>query len=289
VSEAERGSEHRAERGSEHSAVRRSILTAEQAEAYRGTFAASDPPLADGAPLPPAWEGVYFPFAVPLAELRPDGTPARDGVLPEIDLPRRMYAGEDTEFFAPLALGDEVVQTTSLGQVVEKEGSRGRLVFVDVVREYTVGGRTAVRSTWHDVFLGAAEPDAPARPPRRDPDAAAAADAVETLTPDIRQLFRFSALTFNTHLIHYDRAWAREVEGLPDLLVHGPLTRILMMDAARRRHPDRTPRTLSMTATAPVLVDRGLRLAVRTDADETLVTALDDTDAVLATARIRWS
>lgn len=269
--------------------VRTEVVAPGTVEAYRGTFAASDPPLAVGDALPAAWEGVLFPFAVPLADLRPDGTPARDGVVPEIDLPRRMYAGETTEFRRPIHLGDEVVQTTSLGTVAEKTGSRGRLVFVDIEREYAVDGEVAVRSVWHDVFLEANDPDAPARPPRSDPSILADADWVEEVTPDARQLFRFSALTFNTHLIHYDRAWARDVEGLPDLLVHGPLTRILLMDAARRHAPGRMAARLDLRAIAPVLVDRVLRLAGRATGDGLRVTAVDADDVVLATADILWA
>ena len=270
------------------SVVRTERIAAEKAEAYRGTFAAAEEPRDDGAALPPAWEGVYFPFTAALADLRPDGTPARDGVVPEIDLPRRMYAGETTEFVRPIALGDDVTQFTSLGSVVEKTGSSGRLSFVDIEREYRIGDEVAIRSVWHDVFLDNADPDAPGRPAKKDPDAAASADWIDEVTLDARQLFRFSALTFNTHLIHYDRAWAREVEGLADLLVHGPLTRILLMDAARRHAPERLARTLNVRAIAPVLVDRVLRLAGRTRGAVTTVTALDADDTVLAVAEVAW-
>jgi 3-methylfumaryl-CoA hydratase len=266
----------------------------DRAEAYRGTFAPAHEPLRAGDALPPGWEGAYFPFAVPLADLRPDGTPARDGVVPEVDLPRRMYAGEDTEFYEPLHVNDRVSQTTTLGTVTQKTGKSGRLTFVDVVREYSVEGRIAVRSVWHDVFLEAPSPDAPVRPPRRDTEAAASADWIETTRLDIRQLFRFSALTFNTHLVHYDRAWAQGVEGLPDLLVHGPLARILMMDAALRRVTDGTgrrpqARSLSFRALSPMLVDREIRYAGRTVKGVTTVTALDTEDVLLATAEVSWA
>lgn len=268
--------------------VRTARIDEETVEAYRGTFAAEEGRRGSGEALPAGWEGVYFPFAVGLADLRPDGTPARDGVIPEIDLPRRMYAGETTEFLRPISLGDDVTQTTSLGSVVEKNGSSGRLMFVDVEREYVASGEVAIRSVWHDVFLEQADPDAPTRPPKTDPDAAASATWTDELTLDARQLFRFSALTFNTHLIHYDRAWARETEGLDDLLVHGPLTRILLMDSARRHAPDRTPTRLDVRAIAPVYVDRPLR-AVGLDADgSTRVTLLDVDDVVLATADVSW-
>jgi 3-methylfumaryl-CoA hydratase len=267
--------------------TRTEILGQAPAEGYRGTFAAADAPLAHGDLMPPGWEGVYFPFAVALDALRPDGTPARDGVLPEIDLPRRMYAGEDTEFVAPLRVGDEVEQTTTLGDLTEKQGRSGRLVFVDLVREYRRSGALAVRSVWHDVFLPAADPAAPAPLFRTDSAAAGAADWVDEIRLDARQLFRFSALTFNTHLIHYDRAWARDVEQLPDLLVQGPLTRILLMDAARR-HVGRDPARLRFRSTAPVLVDRIVRLCGSSDAEATRVVAVDEQDVVLASAEIEW-
>ena len=262
---------------------------AQRLAAYRGTFAVTEPERNVGDEVPAGWEGVLFPFAVPVTDLRPDGTPARDGVIPEIDLPRRMYAGEDTTFHAPVRIGDEVTQRTTLGAVTEKNGASGRLVFVDVEREYTIGGDARVRSVWHDVFLEAADPDAPPREPRRARDAVAEADWVERMTLDARQLFRFSALTFNTHLIHYDRQWAQREEGLPDLLVHGPLTRILLMDAARRRRPEARARSLSVRMVAPSLVDREMRMAGRDDGDRTIVTALDPDDAVLATAEVGWA
>ncbi|MGM1017906.1 MAG: FAS1-like dehydratase domain-containing protein [Actinomycetota bacterium] len=270
------------------SLTRTELIGTDSAEAYRGTFAPSDPASTVGDALPPAWEGVHFPFIAPLADLRPDGTPARDGVLPEIDLPRRMYAGEDTTFLRPIRIGAEVQQTTTLGDVTEKTGASGRLVFVDIVREYSVRGEVAIRSVWHDVFLEKADPDAPVRPPRTDPSVASTADWVEEGSWDARALFRFSALTFNTHLIHYDRAWAREVEGLPDLLVHGPLTRILLMDAARRHVPGRRVSHLAVRTVAPMLVDRVVRFAGTTEGDVTRITALDEADVILATAEVTW-
>ncbi|KEP75941.1 hypothetical protein HR12_18220 [Microbacterium sp. SUBG005] len=267
------------------SIVRTEILDAAPAEAYRGTFAAAEPVRSVGDELPPGWEGAYFPFTVSFDDLRADGTPARDGILPETDLPRRMYAGEDTVFEGVLRLGDEVTQTATAGSVREKTGASGRLVFADIERTFAVDGVVVVRSTWHDVFLGA--PSSPARAPRTDPAAAAEATWIETVSLDARRLFRFSALTFNTHLVHYDRRWAREVEGLPDLLVHGPLLRILLVDAARRHAPGRRIAALRVRATSPAFVDRKIRLCGSADAAR--VVAVGPGDAVLATAEITFA
>lgn len=264
------------------STTRTETLDATRAEAYRGTFAAAEPAIADGDGLRPGWEALFFPFAAALADLRADGTPARDGILPEIDLPRRMYAGEDTVFLRAPRLGDTVTQTARAGRVAEKTGSSGRLVFADIEREFIVGGEAVVRTVWHDVFLEHA--DGPGRPPRTDASAAAEAAWVDEVVLDARQLFRFSALTFNTHLVHYDRRWAREVEGLDDLLVHGPLLRLLLVDAARRHAPDRRISALRVRMTAPAYVDTAIRLCG--SVDSTRVTALGPGDAVLATAEI---
>lgn len=227
------------------------------ASAYGGTFAEGAPRPRDGGALPPGWEGLYFPFDQPLADLRADGSPAIDGVLPAIDLPRRMYAGEDTVFHQPLRYGAVIEQTVRAGTITEKAGRGGRLVFADLVREYRQDGQLAIESTWHDVFLEAAPPGTPAREPEKlDP---ATLDWTEQRTLDERQLFRFSALTFNTHRIHYDRAWARDEEGLDDLLVHGPLLRILLLDAAGR-HDERTIAEFRFRAHSPTLVNTPLTI-----------------------------
>ena len=139
-----------------------------------------------------------------------------------------------------------------------------------------------MRSTWHDVFLEASA--APGRAPRTDPSAAARAAWIDEIVLDARQLFRFSALTFNTHLVHYDRRWARETEGLADLLVHGPLLRILLVDAARRHAPGRRIAALRVRMTAPAFVDTMIRLCGSSDASR--IVALGPGDVVLATAEV---
>lgn len=240
-------------------------LTPAPAAAYRGTFATSAPIPEPGEDVPAGWEGLYFPFDVPLSELRPDGSPARDGVLPEFDLPRRLYAGEDTRYHLPVRYGDLVEQRVRAGDITEKHGRSGRLVFADIVREYRVGGELAIETTWHDVFVDPAPADSsgagsatPAGPPAPDWEP----EWTEPASVDIRQLFRFSAVTFNTHRIHYDRQWAREAEGLDDLLVHGPLLRILLLDAARR-HGAGTVSSWSFRSHSPVLVDEEFELRGR--------------------------
>lgn len=263
--------------------VRWETLRAAPAEDYRTTFTALHDPVEDGVELPPGWEGLYFPFSGPLDGLRPDGTPA-DDLVPETGLPRRMYAGEDTVFHAPLCIGDLVEQRESLGRVVEKTGASGRLLFADIVREYRVGGRLAIETTWHDVFLG--EASTTRRPVDYTPVPGGWSDE---LVLDSRHLFRFSAITFNTHRVHYDRDWARTVEGLPDLLVHGPLTRMLLLDAVAVRRARSRPESFSFTAMAPLYVDRPVVIAGHEhDATTTEVVAKDDCGHVTAKGTAVW-
>ena len=264
--------------------MRTESLDLRAAAAYRSTFAPTAAAPGPGRDLPPGWEGLTFPFDVPFADLRPDGTPARDGILPPFDLPRRMYAGEDTVYHRPLRFGDEITQEARAGSIVEKTGRAGRLVFADIERSYAVGGEIAIETVWHDVFLEAPTADAPA--PRVEPAPASPADWTEDAVLDARQLFRFSALTFNTHLVHYDRAWAQGPEGLDDLLVHGPLTRILLLDAAGR-HDSRRVAAFAFRASAPIFVDRAFRLEGRADGSTTEVLAVAD-GGVLARGTVTW-
>lgn len=263
--------------------MRTEELTTAAAAAYRSTFAPHSPEPRPGGELAPGWEGLTFPFDVAFDDLRRDGTPARDGVLPEFDLPRRMYAGEDTVFHRPLRFGETLSQRVRAGSIVEKHGRSGRLIFADLEREWFVGDDLAVSSTWHDVFLEEAAADAP--PPPVQPAPTEPAAWVEPLSLDARQLFRFSALTFNTHLVHYDRAWATQVEGLDDLLVHGPLTRILLLDAARR-HRAGDVAEFRFRAVAPVYVDRPVTIQGR--ADSTDLVAVDAGGGVLARGTVTW-
>ncbi|GGL42713.1 MaoC family dehydratase N-terminal domain-containing protein [Phycicoccus endophyticus] len=264
--------------------VRRERLRLEPAAAYRSTFAPSGPPPVLGEPLPPGWEGVYFPFDAAYADLRPDGSPGGEDVVPDVGLPRRMYAGEDTRFLRPLRYGDEVEQRTALGAVTRKQGRAGELVFADVEREYLVGGEVAVRSTWHDVFLPAEDPSQAREPaPPGEPETWTWSEQVVL---DSRALFRYSALTFNTHRVHYDRPWAQNVEGLSDLLVHGPLLRMLLLDLGARALAGRPVTRFSVRSLAPAFVDRPVTLAGRVEGDGAELRALDEAHRTLARARL---
>ena len=261
--------------------TRSDTIRPEPAHAYRGTFAAADP--ADPDLLPPGWHKLYFLPTPPLDRLRPDGTPGADGVVPAVDLPRRLYAGEELTFHRPIRYGETLELTTTLGDVREKTGSSGRLVFVTLDGTIRSGAEIVTTIRQHDVFLGAAPPRRPARP------AEAAWTWSEELTLTPVQLFRSSALTFNSHRIHYDHDWVRDVEGQPGLVVHGPLLEMLLLDFCVRHAPDRRVARFTMRALAPAHAGTPIRLAGVPHADGARVWALDGDGQVLSSGEAGWA
>ncbi|HEY9067504.1 MAG TPA: MaoC family dehydratase N-terminal domain-containing protein [Burkholderiaceae bacterium] len=202
--------------------------------------------------LPPLWHWIFFTPKARAGEIGPDGHPRRGGFLPPVALPRRMWAGGRLEWHAPLHVGDAATRTSRIVKVDEKQGKSGALVFVTVRHEIS-GPRGLALTEEHDiVYRGEAPRPRPgAAAPPAQPAPADAAFARE-IVPDPVLLFRYSALTFNGHRIHYDRRYATEVEGYPGLVVHGPLIATLLMDLARRERPALLPRRFSFKAVHPV-------------------------------------
>ena len=174
----------------------------------------AEPEYREGDPLPPAWLTLYFLPRVAADALRPDGSPRDTGVVPPVPLPRRMFAGERVRFHADLRLGEAVRRETRLADISLKRGGTGTLVFATVTSSVFGAAGLAVEEERCTVFRDEVKPGDRNQAPRREP---APADVPwrRRVTPDPVTLFRYSALTFNSHRIHYDRAWAMEVEGYP--------------------------------------------------------------------------
>ncbi len=205
------------------------LVTPGAAARLAATLDVADAP-SSGDPLPPLWHWLYFLPDDPQATLAADGHPRRGGFLPPVPLGRRMHAGGRLEFHAPLRVGDEATRVSVVTSVDEKQGRTGPLVVVTVRHRITGPAGLAVTEEQDLVYTDA-------RPPRDAGDQAAIAEGTweSTVVPDEALLFRFSALTFNTHRIHYDLGYATAVEGYPDLVVHGPLVALLLAVLARSR------------------------------------------------------
>ncbi len=190
-----------------------------------------------GTPLPCLWHWLYFLPIAPQRDIGEDGHPKRGGFMPPVPLPRRMWASSDFEWREPLQIGDALTRTSIVIDVKEKSGRTGSLIFVKVRHEIRRNGAPAAALIEHHniVYRAAASPSVVAPPPQAAP---AAWTWERRIVPDDVLLFRYSALTFNSHRIHYDRNYATRVEGYPGLVVHGPLIATLLLDLLRRQMPD---------------------------------------------------
>jgi 3-methylfumaryl-CoA hydratase len=226
-------------------------VTAAPANLLRLTFGREEPELGPGDPLPPGWQCLYFLPRFGPEALRPDGTPIDTGVIPPMPLPRRMFAGERFRFHRPLRIGDAVRRETELADISVKSGGSGTLVFATVAQRIFTPEGLAIEEERRTVFREEVKSGERNQAPRRE---AAPTDTPwrRVVTPDPILLFRFSALTFNSHRIHYDRPWATEREGYPALIVHGPLTSTLLIDFARDHNRGRAVLTYETQARAPL-------------------------------------
>ena len=216
-------------------------------------------PVAVGDALPPLWHWLYFLPMHRQSEIGPDGHPRRGGFLPPVPLPRRMWAGSQLDFRAPVRVGDAVARTSTINDVSVKTGRTGTLVFVKVRHELRCNGAAdpAIVEIHDIVYRDAQRPDDLPPPPR--PAASGAAWQREILADEVL-LLRYSALTFNGHRIHYDRPYVTEVEGYPGLVVHGPLIATLLMDLLRRQLPEARVASFAFKAVRPTFDGHALRV-----------------------------
>lgn len=225
------------------------------AAALAATFDRDDPAPRAGDALPPGWHWLYFLDTTPASDLGPDGHPKRGGFLPPVALPRRMWAGGRLDFRRAIRIGEPMRRDSEIVSVQAKQGKSGALVFVTVRHTVFAAGEIAVVEEHDIVYREAARPGE-AQPAGKP----APADAAwhRELTPDAVLLFRFSALIFNAHRIHFDLEFCRE-EGYPGLIVHGPLQTLLLLDLCRR-HEARPVTRLEYRALRPLI--HGERMTV---------------------------
>ena len=217
-------------------------------------------------------QGYHWCLALPdtpTAALGDDGHPLRDAspdsFLPPVPQPRRMWASSKVDFLHPLRTGAAIERRSKVASVTAKTGASGPLVFVDVAHETRANGVLAVREVQSLVYRDAPPAGSPPAPPARGPDAfdPAGWEAHRALAPGEPLLFRYSALTFNSHRIHYDAAYATGVEGYRGLVVQGPLTATLLLDLARRRVGDNALKTFAFRGVSPAIAGEMLHLVLR--------------------------
>ncbi len=243
------------------------------------------PSAAATTTVPPLGHWLYFLPEARQSAIVDDGHPRRDNasLLPPVPLPRRMWAGGRVDFLAPIAIGAALTRVTTVDAIVPKRGASGDLLFVTLRHDIMADDVTAIREEQDLVYRGPAVGGAALAsitpPPQLEP-----ADAIRRVVPDPVLLFRYSALTFNAHRIHYDRDYARTAEGYAGLVVQGPLIATLLIDHAQRTMPDVAPKQFSFRAEAP-LTDiapfdlcllregRGARLWARDDTGRTTMRA----------------
>jgi len=212
-----------------------------------------------GEALPPLWQWCFFQEPMPESGLGGDGHPARGGFLPPADNRNRnrMWAGGRVEFIEPLMAGAEAARVSTIKHVEEKQGGTGALLFVTVQHDYLQDGRLAIREE-HDIVYREPSP-----PKTSSSEPMVAGDWREQVTPTSTLLFRYSAVTFNGHRIHYDWPYVTETEGYAGLVVHGPLIATLNLRAFYRANPDARLRRFAYRGLRPMIAPQPFEVGGR--------------------------
>lgn len=204
-----------------------------------------------GDVLPPLWHWLYFLPKARRSEIGADGHPKRGGFLPPVPLPRRMWAGSRLEWHAEVRIGDRLDRTSTIEAVTHKSGRSGQLVFVRVRHDVSNQAGPAL-TEWQDIVYREVVPASASAPPPATERAPTDEAWSQRWHADSVLLFRFSALTFNSHRIHYDRPYAETEEHYPGLVVHGPMMAVMMMELARARQPMRKVDRFQFRGMSPV-------------------------------------
>jgi len=233
------------------------VLSAGAVRAMSATLDLTPPVELTGYTLPALWHWLYFFPTTPASELADDGHAEKGGFIPPIPLSRRMWAGGCLEFFLPLCVGDRVQRVSRITNIQHKTGASGELVFVTLNHDIFRGRQVAIRERQDLVYRDNPAADAP---PSREIFPPGAATWSHTVEPSPALLFRYSAITFNAHRIHYDRDYAIDVEGYSDLVVHGPLVATLLLGLLTENCPAAQISRFEYRGIRPLLAGRAFEL-----------------------------
>lgn len=261
----------------------RDVATASVLARLAATLDHEEPPWVRDV-LPPLGHWLFFQTQTTQSGIGVDGHPRRGGFLPPIELPRRMWAAGSLTFHLPIPVGVPLTRRSSIAEVTPKTGKSGRLVFVKVRHVISTPGGPAVTEVQEIVYRDKAAAHTAAQAPE---EMTATPAWSRTIIPDPVLLFRYSALTFNAHRIHYDRPYATETEGYPGLVVHGPLTATLLVDLFLRHNPQATVTAFRFRARRPLFDGWRLTLCGAPRASGADLWAVDDGGEVAMTAEIQ--
>ncbi|MFQ6024782.1 MAG: MaoC family dehydratase N-terminal domain-containing protein [Acidiferrobacterales bacterium] len=269
-----------------HKRIEQDVIVPSQAQAMAALLDREPDQFSNGTPLPELWHWIYFRPVVRQSRLGEDGHEKRGDFLPPVQLPRRMWAGGRLKFLKPIVIGNEVERRSEIVSVDQKTGKSGDLVVVTV--RHTVSGSNGVCVDEEQDLAYCEIPKSNQSPRQQDvlPDDV---QWKEIVVPDAVMLFRYSALMFNAHRIHYDHPFTIQVEGYRGLVVHGPLTASLLLDAAKH-HTNQTPTSYNYRAIGPLFSDEPITLAGRINNDvcEAEVWAADPSGTIAMQACMRW-
>ncbi len=264
----------------------RDLIAPSQAMAMAATLDLEPDTFHEGVALPEFWHWIYFRHPVRRSRLGEDGHELRGDFLPPVELPRRMWAGGRLQFHTPILIGDDIERTSEILSVEQKRGRSGDLVLVTVKHTFSGADGLCVEEEQDLVYC---EIPAPGQPPRQQSILPADVDWKDSFMPDAATLFRYSALMFNAHRIHFDHPFTTEVEGYRGLIVHGPLTATLLLEAAKR-HTQRRLETYRYRGVAPLFNDELVMLAGKdlSGANQTELWAAGPAGTIAMQALVSW-
>lgn len=258
------------------------LVTSSMVERFNATFDLAGA-IKNGDAAPTLIHLCLAPPAAPTAELGPDGHPARGGFLPPVALPRRMWAGGAFTFYDDIRIGDLVTRNSKIRDVVVKEGRTGTLCFVTVDHRILSGDRLVMEERQDIVYRSE---DAPGAAKKTPEPAAKGANSV-TVQPSPTLLFRYSALTFNGHRIHYDAPYAQNEEGYPGLIVHGPMQATMLAHYAEKLRGTR-PKQFDFRSLSPLFDDAEFSLNAEEDGEGLKLWTAKTDGPVAMEARATW-
>jgi 3-methylfumaryl-CoA hydratase len=266
------------------SATAHDIVTPAMVDGLHATLDHDLPPAREGDPAP---QGIHWLCATPKVRARDigdDGHPHLGLLLPPVKLPRRMWAGSAIDFRRPIRAGEQIERRSTIASITPKTGSAGPLVFVEVEHAVYASTELALNECHTIVFRGPPDSSQRGGSDAKTGSGETPAEFSRTLRPDPVMLFRYSALTFNAHRIHYDYPYVTQVEGYLGLIVHGPLIATLLLDLAASEYGDNALKRFSFRGVAPAYGDELLSLEGRRAGAGLVLRAVSSDGRLITTA-----